>query len=220
MDAALRRYAEERNLRLSLRFYADGKSFLEEYTGEFDLVFMDIEMPGISGMETAEQLRERDEDVALIFVTKLVGYAVQGYSVRAMDFMVKPVVYEHLAIKLDRILRTVDRQRNRRVAIQNGELTKWLDVDDIFYVEVMNHTLFYHTRTEQMSAYGTIKDCEQKLTPQGFARCSNSYLVNLRHVTQVRGNDVRVGQAWLPIGRTKRKEFMQRLAEYAGDSAL
>lgn len=220
IESALRRYAEERGRPVSLKLYTSGERFLEEYEPGLDLVLMDIEMPGISGMETAEQLRKRDEDVPLIFVTKMANYAVQGYSVRAMDFVVKPVVYENLAIKLDRALRAVDRRRNCRVVIQNGELTRWLNTEEILYVEVMNHTLFYHTAEEKISAYGTIKDCEQKLAPRGFARCSNSFLVNLNHVRQVRGSDVLVGEQWLPIGRTKRREFMQRLAEFAGDMAI
>ena len=210
---------EARLIESALRHIA-AERFLEEYEPGLDLVLMDIEMPGISGMETAEQLRKRDEDVPLIFVTKMANYAVQGYSVRAMDFVVKPVVYENLSIKLDRALRAVDRRRSRRVVIQNGELTRWLNIEEILYVEVMNHTLYYHTAGEKISAYGTIKDCEQKLAPQGFARCSNSYLVNLGHVRQVRGSDVLVDDQWLPIGRTKRKEFMQRLTEFAGDMAI
>ncbi len=217
--SALTRYASEHKLPFSLRFYPEGGAFLEDGL-DFDLVLMDIEMPGLDGMATARKLRERDEDTCLIFVTKLYQYAIEGYSVRAMDFVVKPVTPEKLAPKLERALRQIDRQRSSRIVVQTGESTLWLDAAELLYVEVMNHTLYYHTKSGRFSAYGTIKDCEQKLAPLGFARCSNSFLVNLRHVNAVSGGEVLVGGDRLPIGRTKRREFLQRMAEFAGDIVL
>ncbi len=181
---------------------------------------MDIEMPGMDGMAAARKLRERDEDMCLIFVTKLFQYAIEGYSVRAMDFLVKPVTPEKLAPKLERALQTIDRRRRTRIAVQAGEMTKWLDTAEILYVEVMNHTLYYHMKEESFSAYGTIKESEQKLAPLGFARCSNSFLVNLRYVDAISGSEVLIGGDRLPIGRTKRREFLQRMAEFAGDQVL
>lgn len=219
MRGALQQYASEHRLPFALSFYPDGAAFFEDEL-DFDLVFMDIEMPGMDGMAAARKLRERDEDMCLIFVTKLFQYAIEGYSVRAMDFLVKPVTPEKLAPKLDRALQTIDRRRRARIAVQAGEMTKWLDTAEILYVEVMNHTLYYHMKEESFSAYGTIKESEQKLAPLGFARCSNSFLVNLRYVDAISGSEVLIGGDRLPIGRTKRREFLQRMAEFAGDQVL
>ncbi len=219
MRGALQQYASEHRLPFALSFYPDGNAFLEEGL-VFDLVFMDIEMPGEDGMTVARRLRERDEDVCLIFVTKLFQYAIEGYSVHALDFLVKPVTPEKLAPKLDRALRQIDRRRRSRIAVQDGEMTRWLDTSEILYVEVMNHTLYYHMKDKSFSAYGTIKESERKLTPLGFARCSNSFLVNLQHVSAISGSEVLIGGDRLPIGRTKRKEFLQRMTEFAGDQVL
>ena len=103
--ACLRRYGRENDLAFSVARFSDAISFLETYRGGFDLVFLDIRMPGIDGMEAAKRLRGIDAAVQLVFVTSLVRYAVDGYAVGAADYIVKPFSYEVFALKLSRILR-------------------------------------------------------------------------------------------------------------------
>ena len=89
LEAFLRRFSSERKLTLEISAYADGESFLAEAASGFDVVLLDIEMQGIDGMETARRLRALDEKVCLLFVTHLAQFAVEGYSVHALDFLVK-----------------------------------------------------------------------------------------------------------------------------------
>ena len=90
----LRRFAAERKLTLQVSDFDSGERFLSAFDHNFDIVLLDIEMQGIDGMETARRLRERDDKVCLLFVTYLANFAVQGYGVHALDFLVKPVSYE------------------------------------------------------------------------------------------------------------------------------
>lgn len=216
----LTRYGSERSIVLDVSVFPSGETFLEQAKSGFELVLMDIEMPGLNGMETARRFRETDENACLLFVTRLASYAVQGYGVKALDFLVKPVTYENFCLKMDRAVTTIERNRKQEIAIQTPEGVRRLLIQDISYVEVMSHTLIYHTSEGDFSVRGSIRDCEARLSPYDFARCNNSFLVNLRYVNEIRRNDVLVGNVLLPIGSTKRRTFLQQLTEFMGDIVL
>ena len=98
----LRRYGKEKNLEIEAAHFKNGILFLQQYRGDYDIVFMDIDMPVISGMNTAHSLREIDPHVLLIFVTALARFALNGYEVDAYDFIIKPVQYRHFITKMER----------------------------------------------------------------------------------------------------------------------
>ena len=166
----LRRFAAERKLALSVSKFEDGESFLSVFDHNFEIVLLDIEMQGIDGMETARRLRERDEKVCLLFVTYLANFAVQGYSVHALDFLVKPVSYENFAMKMDRAVTAAERARKKEIFVSTAEGDRRIRVDELYYVEVMYHTLLYHTKNGVLSVRGSIRDCEETLKAYDFAR--------------------------------------------------
>lgn len=213
-------YAKERGIELKRTMFTDGDAFLTNYGTGFDIVLMDIEMPGIDGVATAKKLRERDENVTLIFVTHLANHALDGYEVRALDFLVKPVEYPNFCIKLDRALDSCEKNRAREVAIPTVGGVRRVRLDRLYYIEVMDHTLVFHMQDGDLSVRGSIKECERKLAPYDFVRCNNSFLVNLRYVSELDGSDVLLDGHRIPVGRTKKKEFLQRLAQYLGDTVL
>lgn len=96
--------AKREGVEFSVCRYHDAVSFLENYRSRFDIVFMDIQLPDLDGMEAAKKLRRLDSSVTLIFVTNMANFAVRGYEVDALDFIVKPVEYFSFALKLDRAL--------------------------------------------------------------------------------------------------------------------
>lgn len=216
----LHRFAAERNLALDISAYEDGESFLAACDHNFEIVLMDIEMQGIDGMETARRLRELDERICLLFVTYLANYAVQGYGVRALDFLVKPVTYENFKLKMNRAVMAAEHARKKEIIVSTSEGDRRIRIDDLYYIEVMNHTLIYHTGEGEVSSRGSIRDCEMRLAPYDFARCSKSYLVNMHHVTEIRRNEIRAGGTLLPIGSTRRQAFMEELTRFMGEIVL
>ena len=104
MKNYLRRYASTQHLALSYDFYSDGLSFLDEFAGQYQLVFMDIIMPGANGLETAAKMRQKDQDLCLIFITTQPQYALHGYEVSAFDFIVKPLHYNLFEIKMNKAM--------------------------------------------------------------------------------------------------------------------
>lgn len=97
LEQAIQRYGTENKVSFTIRVWHDPLLFLEEYQAEYDIVYMDIRMPALSGMETARNLRKMDRMVMLIFVTSLRQYALEGYTVGAFDYILKPVKYYDFA---------------------------------------------------------------------------------------------------------------------------
>lgn len=200
-----------------LTHYPDAERFLKEYTPRFDVVFMDIELPGRNGMEAAKKLRAMDTQVCLVFVTNLASYAVDGYKVNALDYVMKPVRYGPFEILMKNVLQYVEHTHVDGLAIQLPEGIARLSIASIQYIEVIRHNLTFHQEDgSTVTIRGTMKDMETALLPRHFSRINNGYLVNLRHVRGVIGNDAIVGKDRLPIGRTKKKAFMDELTAYLG----
>lgn len=191
--------------------------FLTGYKPNYDLVLMDIELPGIDGMKAARKLRELDKEVALIFVTNMSQYAVEGYQVDAWDYIVKPVLYYDFALKLERAIDRIKSRRDFSVRIPVDDGIKVVPARALLYVEVAGHSLVYHTTEGIFRTTGSLKAVEKKLPPE-FVKCNNCYLVNLRHVTGLKGYTVTVGGDELQISHPKRKEFIRTLNNYLGET--
>ena len=213
----LTRYSEEYKMPLKHNVFTNGMDFISDYRADYDVVLMDIEMPNMDGMTAARRLRQIDESVCLIFVTNLAKYAIEGYEVRALDFLVKPVEYQNFKMKLQKALELRSHSQKRELVLNLKSGVQRLRLDEIYYIEVIDHNLIYHTAKGSFSERRSIKECETQLDAYGFARCSNSYLVNLRHVTAMTGGNITVAGDSLPVGRTKKKEFLMRLTEYMGN---
>ena len=99
----LSRFAIENHTEINTSVFSTGVSFLNSYTPIWDLILMDIEMPHINGIETARKIRERDSEVLIMFITQMAQYAIDGYSVNAVDYVLKPVNYYAFSLKLKHI---------------------------------------------------------------------------------------------------------------------
>ena len=122
--------------RYPVRLFHDAVTFLDQYTADYQIVFMDIMMPMLDGMQAARLLRQKDNKVALVFVTTMRQYAVQGYEVDACDFLVKPVTYPEFALKFTRILTKVPQpDTGREVFLKTENSFVRLSSRDILYVE-------------------------------------------------------------------------------------
>lgn len=181
-------------------FY-DGKSILDNYTSDYDAVFLDIQMPGINGMEVAERIRDMDEDVVLMFITNMAQYAISGYSVGALDFVMKPVNYYTFSMKVGRVLKKVQKKAKEQhtIVLLLPDGIKMLDTKQIYYVEIQNRLLHYHTTEGEFVVKGTMQSVEETLESYSFAKCNHWYMVNLMHVKEVKKNIVVVGEHELEI---------------------
>ena len=200
-----------------IKQYSNPHRFLAEYACDADIIFLDIQMPNIDGMKAAKKIREVDSRVMLIFTTALAQYAIAGYEVQAFDYILKPLGAEMFETKLNRALRVLNYSHDEDwIDISTKTETRRIPVNQITYIEVANHDILIHTAQESYRHWGSLKEYEQKLSALHFARCNVCYLVNMKYVRCIRGNCVQVGEATLPVSRSKRKEFLIAFAEYKG----
>lgn len=209
----LQRFREEKSAELSCTHFTSAEAFLASYRSQFDIVFMDIRMEGMDGMKAAHRLRERDQTVVLVFLTSLAQYAVQGYEVDALDYILKPLTYPALEMKLTRALGRVKRNE-QEILINAGAETIRLLESSLKYIEVFGHNLQYKTTEDTIRGYGTLKDAEKRLPPEGFFRLNNQTIVNLRHVQRINSNTVTVGEREFDISRKWKKDFLEAFHRY------
>ena len=174
--------------------------------------------------ELAEKIRETNQDVILIFCTNLQQFALNGYSVGALGFIVKPIQWYSFHMYLTRALKVLQKRAGQKTApphivVKDGTVTRLLDAAEIAYVEVRQHDLLYNLcggdgKTEIIKNRGSMQEIAAQLTPYGFVRCSASYLVNLRCITAVSRMNVYIGGAALPIGRTYKDAFTEAFSRY------
>ncbi len=176
---------------------------------------MDIEMVGTDGMTASKLLRERDDNVLLIFVTNLSQYALKGYEVHAFDFIVKPINYYNFILKMERAFVEIRHRQDKSIALSfNGE-KRVVKVSTIQYIEVMGHSLTFHTTTGNFVVSNkSMSEVQKQLEGFDFTYCNRCFFVNLKYVTGVKDENVYVAGEPLKIAKTRRNEFMRTLNKY------
>lgn len=213
----LKQYETEKKVRLEVKAFSDGADLMINFKPIYDIIFLDIEMPHSNGMAVAKQIREVDQDAVLIFITNMMQYAIDGYEVEALDYILKPIPYFQFSFKLDKAVSIVSRRSARSISFTSGGRKYRISPDQIYYIEVIAHCMILHTADGNYEVWHrTLKEMDALLSPHGFALCNVSILVNLRYVRSVAGDMVTVGTDPLPISRGKRKTFLAALSEYMG----
>ena len=212
----LKAYGEENQIVFQISEFADGIQVLEEYKKEYDLILLDIEMPVMNGMDAAEKIREIDEDVVLMFITNMAQYAIRGYSVGALDFIMKPITYYTFSMKMTRALKRVKPKEEANLILNTSDGLKSLETKQIYYVEVQNRMLHYHTDEGEIIVRGTLQGAEELLQQYSFAKCNHWYIVNLAHVKEVAKNVAVVGPYEVEISRRNKTSFLKALTEFMG----
>lgn len=217
LAAHVREAAQRRGTDVDVLEYADGETIARADTSALDLIMMDIDLPGMSGMEAAGLIRRWNAQVQIAFCTNLVTRALDGYAVQALDFLVKPVGSERIGELLDKAARMREQQRPRTLTLRAQDHVLIVPVADILYAETYGRKLRLHTRRETMDLRMTISALEEQLPGRGFFRVHNACLVSLAHVRQINGLEVEVAGDTLPVSRHKKKEFIQALTDYLGE---
>ncbi|MBP5154607.1 MAG: response regulator transcription factor [Lachnospiraceae bacterium] len=209
-------WADTEKIEVQADEYPSGLAFIGKYEPVYDIVLMDIDMPGMNGMDTARSLRRMDTAVILIFVTNMAQYAIQGYEVSAANYILKPVSRQDFRLKMSRVMPRLTRRSDAAVSIGTSQDLRTLRLSVIRYIEVKGHYLLYHTGEGDFEEYGTLKSAEEKLASRDFCRCNRFLLVNLRYVTAVEGDTAVVGGSRLPISRPQKKQFLSALSSFIG----
>jgi DNA-binding LytR/AlgR family response regulator len=211
----LRRYETDFSDTFDVTCYFDGDEIVEDYHSQFDIILMDVEMRFMDGMSAAEAIRRVDKEVVIIFITNMPQYAIKGYAVEALDYILKPVSYFAFSQRLSRAVSRMKKREQKSIVIPIKGGTARVDINSIYYIESQGHDIIYHTSSGEYVSSGTMKELETTLTPHHFFRGSKWYLINLQQVDGFENSTATLKNGKkIPLSRSRKKEFMEALAKY------
>lgn len=213
----LEQYEKENGEAFEITMYGDGDEIVHKYKAQFDIILMDVEMKFMDGMSAAEEIRRMDTEVVIIFITNMAQYAIRGYAVDALDYVLKPVSYFAFSQRLSRAIGRMKKREQKIISVNIKGGTVRLDVANIYYIESQGHNLIFHTSSGDYESTGTMKEVEDKLGVMNFFRGNKGYLINLAHVEGVQDGCAMVKGARLILSRSRKKEFMEALTRYWGE---
>ena len=212
----LRRKEENKEM-FDITVYSDGDQIVNKYKSQYDIILMDVEMKFMDGMSAAEEIRKIDTEVVIIFITNMAQYAIRGYAVDALDYVLKPVSYFAFSQRLNRAISRMKKRETKIIMVNmKGGMVR-INVANIYYIESQGHTLILHTILGNYETTGKMKEMEEKLAEMNFCRGNKGYLINLQHVERIQDGCALVKGENLTLSRARRKVFMEALTRYWGE---
>lgn len=212
----INQFQEQQKCLIQTDIYHASMDFLEEYHSQYDVIFLDIEMPGEGGLEVAHEIRKKDTAVGIIFVTNIAQYAIHGYEVNAIDFIVKPVGYFLFAEKLEKAMRFARRRNKHDLVVNDEEGIYRIPIEEVFYIKKERNDLIYFTSQGELRERGTIRLMKEKLAGLGFEECNSGCLVNLSQIRCIGKDNIMVRDFSVPLSRRMKKQFTQSYIDYLG----
>lgn len=199
--------------------FEDGKSLLS-YSGEIDILFLDIQMEGMDGMAAARKLREAGSPVMIIFVTAMEEYVYQAFDVEAFHYLVKPISQAKFVRVLEKAMekRREDRDcktktEEKNIVVKSGNSHVKIYIKDIIYAEVFNRKVAVHTKQGKVEYYGKLADLERE-AGEDFFRPHRAYLVNFRYVVRYDARTVYLEGGEALMAKQKYPEFVKQYLQY------
>lgn len=207
-------YAKETGAKITTKVYESSDDLLLEYKVFFDIIIFDIDMPGTNGMEAARKIREVDKKVTILFMTNIAQYAINGYEVEAIDYVIKPIEYYEFSMKFRKAINAVAKKKDYEILIDAVDGTHKVLISDILYVEIMSHYLIFHTENEIFKARGSMREHKEILAPYHFCQVHRSYLANLKYVESIQNKSILIKKEEIPLGRNYKEQLMQEYMRY------
>jgi len=200
--------------------FENGTELLQVFReNPFDLVFLDIEMPGIDGISLARELRKLSTDVPIVFLTAHIEYALEGYEVNALRYLTKPVQPEKLREIIDHVTARMQEQRTLWIKTDSGDVR--LPLSEVVCFEAQNQNILIRTSRGEYSVRYNLGDYEKELGSEGFFRVHRSYLISLRKVQRIgKGEVILDGGVSVPVSRSREKELKDALFSCVREGAI
>lgn len=198
----------------SLKVFNTANSFLSS-NDIFDLLFFDIFLGGsLTGMDIARKARERlGNNLVIVFITSSMAYAIEGYSVDASAYIIKPITEEEFNLKMPRIIDKINSKISDFIILTTTEEKVSVNISDIDYIEVYGHYLTYCVNNKKYTVRQTLSDAENKLSKFGFFRINKFNMINMRKISKFIGDDVYIKDVILKVARSRKQGFKKELVK-------
>lgn len=207
----LLKFFKGKSIQVDIFSFNNPVNFIDKFIpNKYDIIFLDISMPQINGIDVGKKIREKDISTTIVFTTSLIQYALSGYEVNAFDYLLKPINYSSLALTLQRWLKLQNNNDNSITIKYKNSFIK-LDIISILYIEVIDHKLIIHTKNEDYSLRDSLDNYIDKLKDYNFSLCNRCYLVNLKYVSKITQDNVIVGNDKLILSKKRRAEFINAI---------
>lgn len=198
--------------------YSDGETLFEDCMEQeilFDIIFIDIYMPGLNGIETACKIRTIMKDVIIIFVSSSKEHYPEAYEVFAFNYIIKPVNQNKLKAILDQAFMNISKERRQQIQFSYKAVNYRIFCRDILYIESRDKIiLFYLSNKTTLKCYSKMDEILLKLPKDFFIRCHQSYAVNVFHVSEMAESNFRIGTAVINISKKYQKSTKDKYFEY------
>lgn len=216
VENLVREYLVKEDVLFQIELFEDGKDFCQDEGNiqKFDIIFLDIEMDGMNGMDTAYFIREKNCEMDIVFITVTADYVFEGYNVSAVRYIMKKDIDKSLPECLANIVKKRKFSGHRmELPFVGGKRTVLLD--DILYIESRLHKLQFTRKGGILYMYGQINEIECKMKDFNFVRCHQSFLVNLGHIEQINNYLICLSDgSEIPVSRPRYPEVKQRYIQY------
>lgn len=200
---------------VSVRIFHSGEELLE-HTEKFDLIFLDVDMKGINGIETARKLRRRDKKVKIVYVTAYEDFVNYAFSVHAFGYLVKPITEENIQMQLQEAMDyQTEEAQAQSVRLETEDGFEELNTKEIYYFEYLNRKIRVKAREREYTMKGSITRLADEMEKYGFAMPHKSFTVNLYHVKAIHGYDIyMMDGSVIPLSQKKSVKFRERLGQF------
>ncbi|MBO3394722.1 response regulator transcription factor [Clostridium perfringens] len=213
----LSKVLDEIGVEYKLLTFETGEDLLREYPENLDMLFLDIQMGELTGMETARKVRKYDDKVEIIFITALWDYIQKGYEVRAFRYLIKPVKFKELQEQVTACVENILHKRYTYITIKDKNRVLKIRTEDILFLETFERKVIIHTNSQDYIVKMSMNKLEKELNNKGFFRCHTSYIVNLIKIEEIKKDYLLINKFTLPVSKHRMKNLKLRLTSLLGD---
>lgn len=213
----IEKWKNERNRALEVFAFESAEEFLFEWSQgiDFDILFLDIKMKKMTGLELAKLIREKNDRMLIIFVTGFFDYVLNGYELQAFHYLVKPVKPSSYFLCLDRASKLIMQKQKETFIFMSHKQINRLRYDDILFFEIHSHYIELHSTTDVYTFKSKLEKIEQELQDERFFRCHRSYIVNLYYVSSIKKNELALDNgAIIPISSKRLDDMNDAFINY------
>lgn len=210
---------EEVKEELELLIFKSAEEVLKEkyVLNHTDIFILDIKMDEVSGMDLAKIIRKENDISEIIFITSLVDYIQEGYTVRAYRYLLKPINYEELKTHLLSCINDIKKKKDNFMMIENKGIVHKVPINEIMYIEVIKKELTIHTKHTNYKTKSSMDKVEKELEKFKFYRCHKSYLVNMKYIETIDKNEIIINGNKIPVSKHRISDFKKKFTLLLGD---